>query len=189
MAYIYNGTERAMSITVNKKLGSVQQNGYPVTYWIYNYINQSYLANTEQAIQELDAADYAARMLAFIDYIEITEAGFEYDNASVDNADTQANLAGCPVASTTTTLNVTSTLYIARVSNSVDDICTAETMNVYSAWYSWEVGTRLFIDENLTIELSGYSFINIDGYGEVWEINPSGLDSGMITALSVSECL
>ncbi len=97
----------------------------------------------------------------------------------------------CTTTTTTTAapVNPTSTLYVAKASNSAVNICTAATMNVYSASPFLQIGTRLFIDAGLTIQFSGYSFVNIDGYGDVWQVEPSGLDSGRILGLSESACV
>ena len=84
--------QRGTELTVTKKVGGIEVNGYPKVYKMYEAFG-NYAAISVDDLAKLAAGDYQARLTAFKTYVETAETGVEVNikEAYVEN------LTACPV--------------------------------------------------------------------------------------------
>ena len=92
MAILNSGMQRGTELTVTKKIGGIEVNGYPKVYKVYEAFG-NYAAITVDELAKLAVSDYQARLAAFKTYVESVETGVEVntDEAYVEN------LTACPL--------------------------------------------------------------------------------------------
>jgi len=130
MAYVNTGTQRSLTFTLNKTVGGDQSLSYPKEY-DGRLAFPGYAAITDVEAQQLTDVQYAARLAAFIAYVQSIEAGF--DATDFTNASTAVNLVDCvppPTTTTTTTAAVTTTTTAAVTTTTTAAVTTTTTAAV-----------------------------------------------------------
>jgi hypothetical protein len=91
------GKQRSLTVTINKTIAGVLQDGYP-------HVHNGRLAfGTYAAIDTLQMAtmpvtDYEARLAAFKTYVEGLEVGIEFDTDTVVGSEAyKINTISCPI--------------------------------------------------------------------------------------------
>lgn len=94
MSEINTGMQRGTELTVTKKIGGIEVDGYPKVYKVYEAFG-NYAAITVGELAKLAVSDYQARLAAFKAYVETAETGVKVntDEAYVEN------LTACPIYS------------------------------------------------------------------------------------------
>jgi hypothetical protein len=150
MAYINNGTNRSLYITVNKQVGGNQVQGYPVTYNGQNAF-PGYLILTDEEVRQLSSGDFNTRYLAFVAYVESVEDGVEFDTDIVGDGATKYDPDVC-LATTTTTYTTLAPVYgfSVKYGEWPVDACAGTLTTVYSDVQAPGVGDFLYKDVALT---------------------------------------
>jgi len=150
MAYINNGTNRSLYITVDKQVGGNQVQGYPVTYNGQNAF-PGYLILTDEEVRQLSTGDFDTRYDAFEAYVESIEDGVEFDTDIVGDGATKYDPDVC-LATTTTTYTTAAPVYgfSVKYGQYSVDVCSGTDSVVYSSTQTPVVGTILYKDLALT---------------------------------------
>lgn len=93
MSEINTGMQRGTELTVTKKVGGIEVNGYPKVYKIYDAFG-NYAAIAVNELAKLAVEDYQARLEAFKAYVEAAETGVE---VNIEEAYVE-NLTACPLS-------------------------------------------------------------------------------------------
>ncbi len=93
MAILNSGMQRGTELTVTKKIGGIEVNGYPKVYKVYEAFG-NYAAITVDELAKLAVSDYQARLAAFKTYVESVETGVEVNTGEAY----VENLTACPLA-------------------------------------------------------------------------------------------
>ena len=97
-----SGTERSLTIVVEKRIGGILQPGYPVTYQgRNNFFTGEYwwpiISPGELAYMSTE--DYNTRLSTFKDYVESIESGLVIAESIIDGGDAyRENLTACPIS-------------------------------------------------------------------------------------------
>ena len=109
MAYVNTGTKRSLTFTFTKTIGGSTVIGYPKTYdGRLSWGNFLYPAITDEQMRQLTDAQYSARKLAFLSYVESLEAGFD-SGTDFTNVSEVTDETACPPPPTTTTTSTSTT--------------------------------------------------------------------------------
>lgn len=112
MAYVNNGIERSLRLTVTKKVGGNVVQGYPKTYdGQISWGDVGYPTLTDTQLVQLSDSDFANRYNAFIAYVESIEGGLDVDQDLVGDGAIRdgAYCTSTTTLSTTTTTQATTT--------------------------------------------------------------------------------
>lgn len=91
------GMERSLTVIIEKRIGGIIQQGYPVTYQGRNAFG-SYPAITVDQMVSMPTDDYNARLEAFKMFVESREVGFSFSTDLVAGYDAyRENLTACPI--------------------------------------------------------------------------------------------
>lgn len=85
--------QRAIELTVDKKVGSVSGNGYPRVYRLGDTFGNFTSASNDELAQ-MALADYNTRLAAFKVYVESIEVGVTVDTSAAY----VQNLSSCPIS-------------------------------------------------------------------------------------------
>ena len=95
------GKQRSLTVTINKTVAGVQQDGYPQTYYGRNEFTHNsvtYPAITTLQMATMPIADYNTRLAAFKAYVAALETGLDFETDTVAGKDAyQENLTACPI--------------------------------------------------------------------------------------------
>ena len=155
MGWVNNGTARSLKITVDKQVGGNQAQGYTITYNGQlagsTWGNPSYLALTDEEMQQLSAADFTTRYNDFVAYVESIEAGLDFTTDIVGDGATKYDPTVC-LSTTTTTVYVPPPVYAFAIKYGTysNDVCTGTSSIVYSSVQVPVVGTILYTNATLT---------------------------------------
>ena len=109
MAYVNTGTKRSLTFTFSKTVGGSTVIGYPKTYdGRQSWGDSLYPAITDEQMRQLTDAQYTARKIAFLAYVESLESGFD-SGTDFTNVSEVTDETACPPPPTTTTTSTTST--------------------------------------------------------------------------------
>lgn len=92
MAIVNTGMQRAIELTVDKKVGSVSGNGYPHVYRLGDAFG-NFTAASNDELAQMALADYNTRLAAFKVYVESVEVGVTVDAESAY----MQNFDNCPI--------------------------------------------------------------------------------------------
>lgn len=150
MAYINNGTNRSLYITIDKQVGGNQVQGYPVTYNGQNAF-PGYLILTDEEVRQLSTVDFDTRYDAFEAYVESIEDGVKFDTDIVGDGATKYDPDVC-LATTTTTYTTAAPVYAFSIKYGQYpvDVCSGTAYVVYSSVQVPVAGTILYKDLALT---------------------------------------
>ena len=91
------GMERSLTVIIEKRIGGIIQQGYPVTYQGRNAFG-SYPAITVDQMVSMSVEDYNTRLTDFKTYVESREIGLSFSTDLVEGFDAyRENLTVCPI--------------------------------------------------------------------------------------------
>lgn len=151
MAYVNNGTERSLKVSVYKKVGGNYVQGYPKVYDGQNsWGNPSYPTLTDIQARQLSDAEFSDRLLAFKMYVESIESGADFDTDIVGDGAIRSNEGVCLPTTTTTAQPVWS--FSVRYSASPVETCIGGVSDTaYSSKQFPGVGDFIYADSSLSI--------------------------------------
>jgi hypothetical protein len=152
MAYVNNGTERSLKVTVYKKVGGNYVQGYPKTYdGQQSWGNPSYPTLTDTQARQLSDADYSARLLAFKSYVESIEPGVSFSADVVGDGAIRSNTGVCLPTTTTTKQPVWSFAVKYSTSLILPSACEGVVSTAYAKKQFPGVGDFLYADAALSV--------------------------------------
>ena len=150
MAYVNNGTERSLRVSVYKKVGGNYVQGYPKTYdGQQSWGNPGYPTLTDTEARQLSDAEFSARLLAFKTYVEGIEAGADFNTDIVGDGAIRSNTGVCLPTTTTTQPDVFS--FSVKYSTYPIGACTGVSDTAYSNKQFPGVGDFLYQDSSLSV--------------------------------------
>lgn len=103
MAYVNNGDERSLRISVYKKVGGNYVQGYPVVYDGQNsWGDPIYPTLTDTELRQLSNSEFNDRYNAFISYVITQEPGINFNTDIVGDGAIRTNTGVCLPTTTTT---------------------------------------------------------------------------------------
>jgi len=91
------GKQRSLTVTINKRIAGVLQDGYPHVYQGRNAFG-TYLAITSSQLGQMPVTDYDARLADFEAYVEGIEVGLSFDTDIVTGSEAyKLNTTACPI--------------------------------------------------------------------------------------------
>ena len=151
MAYVNNGTERSLKVSVNKVVGGNQVQEYPKTYdGQVSWGNGSYPTLSDDEFRQLSEGDFTDRYNAFVTYVEFVESGADFDTDLIGDAAIRTG-ATCLTTTSTTTFAVGNVYSFAVKYGTLPvNACTGTVALAYSSDPTPGVGTILYKDAGLT---------------------------------------
>lgn len=150
MAYVNNGDERSLKISVYKKVGGNYIQGYPKVYnGQASWGNATYPTLTDTEVRQLSSLEFNARYNAFIAYVGALEPGINFNEDILGDGAIRTNMEHClPSTTTTATPFWEFTVQYGTVPYSA---CTGSETKAYAGVQFPKVGDILYEDKALTI--------------------------------------
>lgn len=162
MAYVNNGTERSLKVSVYKKVGGNYVQGYPKTYdGQLSWGDISYPTLTDTEARQLSDAEFSARLVAFKSYVASVEPGVDFSTDVVGDGAIRSNEGVCLPTTTTTKQPVWSFVVKYSTSAVLPSACGGIVDTAYSSKQFPGVGDILYADSALSIPWAKGGFVLI----------------------------
>ncbi|MBN2661597.1 MAG: hypothetical protein JXR54_10050 [Tannerellaceae bacterium] len=151
MAYVNNGTERSLKVTVYKKVGGNYVQGYPKVYdGQQSWGDAGYPILTDLEARQLTASEFSDRLAAFKAYVATLEPGVDFNDDLIGDGAIRSNTGVCLPTTTTTMQPVWSFAVKYATSAVLPSACGGVVDTAYSNKQFPGVGDYLYADASLT---------------------------------------
>jgi len=91
------GKQRSLTVTINKTIAGVVQEGYPRVYQGRNAFD-TYALITSLQMAQMPVSDYEIRLAAFENYVQGLEVGLNFTTDTVSGSEAyRDNITSCPI--------------------------------------------------------------------------------------------
>ena len=151
MAYVNNGTERSLKVTVYKKVGGNYVQGYPKVYdGQKSWGDAGYPTLTDLEARQLTAAEFSDRLAAFKAYVATQEPGVDFNNDLIGDGAIRSNMGVC-LPTTTTTMQPVWSFAVKYGTDRSGGACDGIIDTAYSSKQFPAVGDILYSDSALSV--------------------------------------